>query len=312
MKQNALDAVAVINNFITESSNTRENLRWRDQSIIPAPENETVEVCCYIQDDKGIAQKRGFLQGSVLDRLEGNVYWRPETPAPPIPESFRIENIKEPSKKKKLMTGWCDASEKAGMTGIGLVLKVKDAIVHESFNLYPEINSTDSTAAELKGMLLLIRTAKNHGASHLNLYNDNKPAVVLINNVLSGKWEWNSGGNAKIKDLAKEILKEAENIVINIQSIERGNNKIADRLSKKVWENFVVLGGLDSILSEDLKVFSNPTKISVSKINQDGSAVIPKEIMTGLGAQPDDTLLFRFCDKSQNKVFLTVRKQISE
>ena len=51
-----------------------------------APKDETVEVCCYVQDEYGVALKRGFLTGAEAARIDGEVYWRPELPVPPISE----------------------------------------------------------------------------------------------------------------------------------------------------------------------------------------------------------------------------------
>ena len=203
MEQSATDAVGVLQDFIEETVSLKDRLRWRNQSVVQAPKDETVEVCCYVQDEYGVALKRGFLTGAEAARIDGEVYWRPELPVPPISElpfEPRIEESEKPQ-TQVVMHGWCDASERGGMMGLGLKLVKDGNTVFKGFGMR-DAAQAGSTYCELQGIVLLVRIAKSMGCTHLYLYNDNQPekAAEAYKQVIS-KYPGSEEAKVALQDL---------------------------------------------------------------------------------------------------------------
>lgn len=302
MEQSATDAVGVLQDFIEETVSLKDRLRWRNQSVVPAPKDETVEVCCYVQDEYGVALKRGFITGAEAARIDGEVYWRPELPVPPISDEQPFEpRIEEPEKPhtQVVMHGWCDASERGGMMGLGLKLVKDGYTVFKGFGMR-DAAQAGSTYCELQGIVLLVRIAKSMGCTHLYLYNDNQPAIKLIE-----KLQENGVCCPSIRPLLEKLIEAAEGLVLVPKYVPRDKNQEADSLSKTVWKN-PAIQTLQYVDPEDENRKPEKDTPLSSVIRKDYTISLPQQIIHGMRARPGDKLRFRFTGPANNKVVFTL------
>lgn len=311
-----VEAIAVLEKLIEENIELRNELKWRNQSEIKAPLKDVVEVCQFYMDGAEVGLKRGYCLGEILDNLDGAIFWRPETTLPNIkimdgrlPTTLKK---KMSSKPKIVLRGYSDASEKPEKIGVGIILERNGEVIHRA-SLMRDVHynsQSNSTASELRGMVYLVETAKHlYKCTHLTILNDNVSAIKIANEAVR---EGNLYKGTELEEPLNELIAACNEIAVNFKHIPRENNRIADKLSKKIWLNN---SGIDNIKEEpeilpDLEKPYNSSKLyHLLSISKEGTSVIPKEVLHKLGAIRGDCLKIKFENNISNRAILTISRK---